>query len=361
MKLTRASIVFSWSNDDAFPWTWGVWETKRREPLLELTQSERLWVCHVLGTRRQRGPRAGATIHGSAVASQFPGSAGVTRVRVMLRPKGGLVRSIPGPTSVASRPRGGERTMDGCPPECKGSTAKALVNLGVFASVATAVDALDAQIVEAHQKLDQNGKRKRGLSETEAGIRGVWWHLKAVSLAVHHAGWHFKKVFTQRGHAKRVDLREELMRGAYLVIGVREPDDLEKWAYTVGVSGGRVKRVNRSDLEPIANLCLDENNRPDPRRSTFMCDIKDVYRLDKCSNPEAQKRGECRGECVMNPSVHTNQNTHLRTTSAQSTGGSVGSGGGRLNAGGNTHSGLETAVSGCSGLGDSTDEDEDGR
>ena len=193
-----------------------------------------------------------------------------------------------------------------CPPELRGSTALALHHLGVFPCERSATEALDAQIEPAHATLAQNGKRKRGIPtpESEAGIRGEWWSVKAMSLALHNAGWHFKKVYTQHAVNPRKptktrmveDLRECLKQGDYLIMGLRNPTDLPNWAYTVAVSSGVVRRKHKT--ESIDALCLDYNNRPDPRLQTFMCDITQVYRLHRCTNPELQKRGECKGECV---------------------------------------------------------------
>ena len=190
-----------------------------------------------------------------------------------------------------------------------GCTAAALANIGVFATKEAAASALDAQIEPLYAKMT----RERGemTSECDAGIHGEQWHPEAICEAVKAAGFHFKIVPINPDHSKRVNLRDTLKRGSYLVIGVINARfkkgkkmvwlhrghaadapavNPAQWVHSIAVTNGVVNDFTRE--ESVAALWLQSNNQPHPENG-YMRTIRKVYRVYKCTCPGAGCKGSC--------------------------------------------------------------------
>ena len=168
----------------------------------------------------------------------------------------------------------------------------ALTKIKVWSSKSAAVAALDAQIPVLHAKWSDK-------DESEAGMRGDYWHMEAVTAAVINARWHMRKVTTLGA------------TGSYLVIGVtnnvwtqngktfltKYPEypadaphtDPTPWVHSIAVIDGVIHDFT---LRTSARyLWLDENGQPDPARG-YMRTIRRIYRLTKCTGGH-----DCKGAC----------------------------------------------------------------
>ena len=181
----------------------------------------------------------------------------------------------------------------------------------MFLDPKKATQALDAQIAPFAASLPKLSQRVPSF----VGVPGVSWPPEVVKRAVVNAGWHMEKL-----DLAKVDLREELQQGRYLLDGVLNDkfvqvvngeevtfftDEEDKttpannqagWRHSIAVRDGRILE---KEFETSADwLWLGEGNRPDPLKG-YLYKILIVYRLTKCVSRDPGCKGGCsRRQCA---------------------------------------------------------------
>ena len=183
----------------------------------------------------------------------------------------------------------------------------------MFVNLQKAKDALNAQIDVFAASLPKPSQRAPAF----VGVPDDRWHNRVVNLAVIQAGWHMTKL-----DLAKVDLREELRQGRYLIDGVLNDkfvqvvdgkeetfladeedkttpaDNQAGWRHSIGVRDGHI--LEKEFATSIDSLWLGEGNRPDPCKG-YMYKVLVVYRLTKCVSRDPTCKGGCsRRQCLPN-------------------------------------------------------------
>ena len=193
-----------------------------------------------------------------------------------------------------------------------GCTAAALVALGVWSTLAAAIAALDARIAPLHEKFL---KTRGSCDESEAGVRGMQWHLEAMHAAIKAPGWHVEKldihpthlvigVTNNRWAIKKPNARLEWQSLKYPGYAANAPSvSSEAWHHTIAIDDGNLhdfslaaERRAKGKVEATVASAMwlrDDDNQPD-RNKGLMRTIRKVWRLSKCI---ASVGAGCRGQC----------------------------------------------------------------
>ena len=185
-----------------------------------------------------------------------------------------------------------------------GCVAVALSKLKLFASAATAKQALNTQLATYSAKCRPDYRVPE-----HVGVADDHWHPEVVKMAVVEANFHFHKL-----DLDSVDLATELRGGSFLVDGVLNdsfvqlvngkamaydtdpadqsspPDNEAGWRHAIAVSHGRILE---KEFEMSAQwLWLDDANKPDPLQG-YLFKVLKVYRIFRCTSHHAGCKGRC--------------------------------------------------------------------